>query len=125
MTFQVSDDKGHNFLELLDDENNLLKLTYSKGGTWLKYFGYSNLLCARATRATVNHVPIGEYRLRFFPHEDFKCLCSSYPIETRHYILHECKRYNNYWNPRRDTIGHFTLFLVYNSNAFSFGKSVT
>ena len=38
-----------------------LKLTYSKGGTWLKYFGYSNLLCARATRATVNHVPIGEY----------------------------------------------------------------
>ena len=125
MTFQVLDDKDYNFLELLDDENNPLELTYSKGGTWLKYFGYSNFLCARATRATVNHAPIGEYQLRFFSHEDFKCLCSSYPIETRHHILHECKRYNNYWNPRRDTIGHFTLFLVYNSNAFSFGKSVT
>ena len=45
MTFQVLDDKGHNILELLDNENNLLKLTYFKGGMWLKYFGYSNLLC--------------------------------------------------------------------------------
>jgi len=33
MTFQVLDDKGHNFLELLDNENNLLKLIYFKGRT--------------------------------------------------------------------------------------------
>jgi len=61
MTFQVLDDKGRNVLELLDNENNLLKLTYFKGGMWLKYFGYSNLLCTRAIRAIINHVPIGEY----------------------------------------------------------------
>jgi len=61
MTFQASDDKGRNFLELLDDENNLLEPTYSKGGTWLKYFGYSNLLCARAIRAIINYTLISEY----------------------------------------------------------------
>ena len=125
MTFQASEDKGHNFLDLSDDDNNPLKPTYSKSGTWLKYFGYSNLLCMRASRAIVNHASIGKYCLRFFPQEEFKCPCSTYPIETRQHILHECKRYNKYWNLRRDTIGHFTLFLVYNSNAFLFGESIT
>ena len=125
MTFQASDDRGHNFLKLLDNENNPLELTYSKGRMWLKYFGHSNSLCARATRAIINHAPISKRQLRFFPHEDFKCLCDNYPIETRCHILQECKIYNNYWNPRSATIGHFTLFLVYNSNAFSFGESIT
>ena len=125
MTFQASEDKGHNFLDLLDDNNNSLEPTYSKDRTWLKYFGHSNLLCVRALRAIVNHAPIGEYCLRFFPQEEFKCPCGTYPIETRQHILHECKRYNKYWNLRRDMIGHFTLFLVYNSNAFLFSESIT
>ena len=125
MTFQVSDDKRHNFLELLDDKNIPLELSYSKGGIWLKYFGHSNSLCTRATRVIVNYAPIGKYCLRFFSHEDFKCPCGTYPIKTRHHILHECKIYNKYWNPRRDMIGHFTLFLMYNSNTFSFGESIT
>ena len=122
MNFQVSENKEHNFLELLDDDNNPLELTYSKGGTWLKYFGHSNSLCVRASRAIVNHTPIGKYQLRFFLQEEFKCPCGAYPIKTS---LHECKRYNKYWNPRRDTIGHFMLFLEYNSSAFSFGESIT
>ena len=67
MNFQVSDKKEHQFLELLDDDNKLLGLTYSKGKSWLKYFGHSNLLCARVTRAIVNHASIGKYWLRFFP----------------------------------------------------------
>ena len=125
MIFQASDDKGHNFLELLDGEDKPLELTYSKGGTWLKYFGHSNSLCARASRAIINHVPIREYQLRFFPHEESKCSCSDYPIESRHHILHECKRFNNYWNPQWDTIGHSTFFLMYNSSAFSFRDSTT
>jgi len=83
MTFQASEDKGCNFLDLLDDNNNPLEPTYSKGKTWLKYFGHSNLLCARASRANVNHAPIGEYHLRLFPQEEFKCPCSTYPIKTR------------------------------------------
>ena len=125
MIFQASNEKGYHFLDLLDDNNKPLEPTYSKGGMWLKYFGHSNSLCARATRAIVNHTPIGGYHLRFFPKEDFKCLCGEYPIEMRWHILFDCKRYNKYWNPRRDTIGHFTLFLEFNSNAFAFGESIT
>jgi len=69
MTFQALEDKGHNFLDLLDDNNNPLKLTYPKGGIWLKYFKHSNLLCARALRAIVNYAPIDKYHLIFFPQE--------------------------------------------------------
>ena len=125
MTFQVSDLKGHQFLNLCDGDNNLLEPSYVKGGTWLKYFGHSNSLCTRMTRATINHAPIGEYRLRFFPREDFSCLCGNYLIETRCHILHECRRYNKYWNPRRDSISHFTLFLEFKSGAFSFESTTT
>ena len=76
-------------------------------------------------RAIINYTPIREYWLRFFPKEDFKCLCRDYPIEMKCYILFDYKRYNEYWNPRRDTIGHFTLFLEFNSNAFTFEESIT
>ena len=46
----------------------LLFLThlYQKVDFWLKYFGHSNLLCTRATRAIINYAPIGKYYLRFF-----------------------------------------------------------
>jgi len=120
MSFQASDLKGKNFLELLDSDLNPIELSPIKGGPWLQHFGHSNSLCARATRATVNHALIGEYCLRFFPREEFSCPCSLYPIESRWHILHDCKRFNKYWNPRRGTIVHFSLFLQFNSNAFSF-----
>jgi len=125
MMFQASNDKGRNFLELLNDNLNIIETTYSKGRSWLKYFGHSNLLCVKAIKAIVNHTPIGEYCLRFFLQEDFAYPCSVYPIEIRKHILYECKRYNNYWNPRRDILAYFTLFLEFNSNAFSFGESIT
>ena len=96
ISFQASDDKEQNFLELLDDDSKPIELLISKGGLWLKYFGYSNSLCVRAIRAIVNHTPIDEYHLRFFSQEEFKCPYSLYPIESRHHILHECKRYNSY-----------------------------
>ena len=124
ITFQALDEKGNHFLKLLDNDNKLLEPIYSKNRTWLKYFGHSNFLCMRATRAIVKHASIGEYRLRFFPREDFKCLCGNYPIKTRHHILYNCKRYNEYWNPRRDTISYFTLFLEYNNSA-SFRENIT
>ena len=79
----------------------------------------------QATRAIVNHAPISEYRLRFFLQKDFKCLYSIYSIEIRHHILYKYRRYNEYWNPRRDVISHFTLFLEFNSSTFSFGESIT
>jgi len=70
MMFQALDDKGKNFLELLDNNLNIIEPTYSKGGSWLKHFDHSNLLCARVIRAITNHTSIGKYYLRFFPQED-------------------------------------------------------
>jgi len=63
ITFQASEGKGKHFLNLLDDDFNTIELSYIKGGLWLQIFGYSNSLCAHATRAITNHAPIGEYRL--------------------------------------------------------------
>ena len=121
----MSDNKGQNFLELLNKDLKPIELSISKKSLQLKYFGHSNFLCVKATRVIVNHAPIGEYHLRFFPQEEFKCFCDLYSIESRHYILYECKRYNNYQNLRRNTIVHFTLFLEFNSNAFFFGENIT
>ena len=120
MTFQASDGKDKQFLDLLDDDFNLIEPSYTKGGPWLQVFGHSNSLCAHAMRAITNHAPIGEYRLRFFPNKDFSCPCNNYPIELRRHILHKCRRFNGYWNPRRDLLNHFTMFLVANPNAFAF-----
>ena len=111
MTFQASDFKGKQFLNLLDDELYPIEPSYTKGGLWLKHFGHSISLCVRATRAITNHAPTGEYRLRFFLKEDFSCLYGFYLIESRCHILHECRRFNNYWNLMRDTISQFVSFL--------------
>jgi len=120
MTFQALDKKGKQFLDLLDDDFNTIKPAYTRGRPWMQIFSHSNLLCARATRAITNHAPIGEYRLRFFPNEDINCLCDNYPIELRRHILHECRRFNGYWNPRRDSLYYFIMFLVTNPKAFAF-----
>ena len=120
MTFQASDRKGKHFLDLLDNNFNTIEPSYTKGGPWLQVFGHSNLLCARAMRAITNHAPIGEYWLRFFPSEEFMCPCNNYPIKSRRHILHECRRFNGYWNPRRDSLNHFIMFLITNPKAFTF-----
>ena len=96
MTFQALDFKEKQFLDLLDSDNNIIKPSYIKGRFWLKFFGHSNSLCTRASRAITNHAPIGEYKLRFFPREEFKCLYKLYPIKIRHHILYECQRFNKY-----------------------------
>jgi len=119
-SFQMSDLKGKNSLKLLDSDFKPLVPSNIKSSLWLQHFGHSNLLYTRATRAIVNHAPIGKYRLRFFPKENFSYPCSLYPIESQWHILYDCRRFNNYWNPRRDSIGHFILFLEFNSRAFSF-----
>ena len=48
MTFQALDLKGKQFLNLLDEDNNIIKLFYTKEGSWLKIFGHSNSLYAHA-----------------------------------------------------------------------------
>ena len=112
MTFQASDLKENQFLNLLNNNNNIIELSYIKEGSWLKTFSHSN------------HALISKYRLRFFPRKKFKCSCGLYPIESRHHILHECGRFNGYWNPRRDSLGHFIMFLETNPSAFTFSDSL-
>jgi len=46
MTFQASEGKGKNFLDLLNNDLNDVKPSYAKGGPWLQQFGHSNSLCA-------------------------------------------------------------------------------
>ena len=74
--------------------------------TWKVVLG-SNILdtpCVQVTRAITNHAPIGEYHLRFFLREPFECPCRVYPIESRHHILHNCRRYNKYWDSNREGV---------------------
>ena len=120
MIFQALDGRENHFLDLLDDDLIAIKPHQVKEGPWLQLFSHSNLLCAHAMRAITNHAPIGEYRLQFFSSMDFSCPCNNYPIESRRHILHECERFNRYWNPRRDTLKHFVMFLTANPNAFAF-----
>jgi len=87
---------------------------------WLQAFEHSNSLCAWATRAITNHALIREYCLRFFPNKDFSCLYGDFPIESRRHVLFDCKRHNGYWNPKRDLLCHFILFLSANPKAFAF-----
>ena len=125
MTFQASDIRGKHFLDLVDDDNNIIELSYIKGSSQLKFFGHSNSLCARVSRVITNHAPISKYRIRFFSREDFSCPCGIYPIESRYHILHKYKKFNNYWNPRRDLISHFVLFLEFNLGTFAFHDALT
>ena len=96
MTFQASDQKGQQFLELVDNDDNPIELSYINRGSWLKFIDYSNSLYARGMRAIVNHAPIGKYRLHFFLKEEFKYLYRLYSIKLRYHILYECQRFNNY-----------------------------
>ena len=125
MIFQTSEIKGKSFLDLTNSDDKTIEPTYIKGGLWLKYFGHSNSLYARALRVIMNHAPIGEYRLRFFSRENFSCLCGLYLIQSRRYILYKYKRFNKYWNPKRDSISHFIIFLELNPNIFVFIISIS
>ena len=61
----------------------------------------------------------------FFPKELFKCLWGLYPIESTYYILYEYRKYNNYWNLKRESLKYFVAFLKFNPGAFSFYKDIT
>jgi len=58
MFFQALDRKGQHFLDLLNENLKPIKLSYSKRGSWLKYFSYSNSLYVQALEAIVNYASI-------------------------------------------------------------------
>ena len=136
MTFQVSEYKGRNFLDLNNDDNQFICPIYSKGSdrAWLKHFGLSNLMCAHITRLITNHAPTDEYQLRLFPKESFAYIYREYSIEIRRYILFDCVRYKKSWNCKRESLKgilvHFasrkvlyeerSLLLLFSLVSFSF-----
>ena len=96
MTFQASDLKGKQFLNLLNDDITDIEPLYTKEGLWIKQFSHFNSLCARAMRAITNYTLIEEYWLRFLLKEEFSCLCRLYPIKSKCYILYKYGRFNKY-----------------------------
>ena len=110
--FQASDNKGHNFLGLCNDNMQTIIPLIDKGSLWLKYFGYLNLLCTRALKAIVNHIPIGEYQLRFFSKKKFECSCGSYMTESR-WHMSELKTISaNYFSFSFSFLFSFLLFFI-------------
>jgi len=82
-SFARPSSQGRHFLPLKGGIKNLLQPSYAKGGGWLPFIGESVTLCARATRAILNHAPIGEFRQCFFPAECIQCPCGHCQVETR------------------------------------------
>jgi len=80
--FAKSLKKGHYFLNFEDEKERVIKPTYAKGGSWLPVIGFTNSLCARFTRMTTGHAPIGEYKQRFFPHLPTSCPCDKAEVQT-------------------------------------------
>jgi len=113
--------QGCHFLTLRGKNYKPLQPSYSKGGSWLTYFGQSVTLCARATRAILNHAPIGEYRQHFFPAECTQCLCGHCQVETCRHIFANCFRFAH--SPLIDlspSIEDFVDFLKEHPSAFAF-----
>jgi len=77
MTFQASNAKGRQFLDLLDDNLKSIEHLYFKERLWLKFFGYSNSSYTKVSKAIVNYVPTREYQLRFFLQKNLSVLVDS------------------------------------------------
>jgi len=118
--FAKSLKKGHYFLNFEDEKERVIKPTYAKGGSWLPIIGFTNSLCARFTRMTTGHAPIGEYRQRFFPHLPSSCPCGNAEVQTREHIVMECERHDPSTRPCNIIINSFVHFLADNPEAFSF-----
>jgi len=113
--------QGHHFLTLRGKNHKPLQPSYSKDGSWLTHIGQLVTLCARATRAILNHASIGEYRQCFSPAECTQCLCGHCQVETRRHIFANCSRFA--YSPLIDpslSIEDFVDFLKEHLSAFAF-----
>ena len=119
-SFKDSKKKGQLFLEFEDDDEKVIKPTYTKGGSWLPHIGISNSTCARFTRMMTGHAPIGEYRQRFFPNSPIQCPCGEADVETREHIFMHCNRYESSTRLRDIQISSFVEFIVGNPTSFCF-----
>jgi ribonuclease HI len=109
---------GSNFLHLWGKEGKMPQPSSHKGGKWLQAFGSDVRLCARVSRAILNHAPIGDYRQHFHVGDrNYRCSCRKITLlrdmrvlETRHHLLTNCKHVSypeygrwgvlpGYWRP--------------------------
>ena len=100
--------------------DDFYSLATPKGGSWLPYIGQSVTLCARATRAILNHAPIGEYRQCFFPAECTQCSCGHCQVETCRHIFPKFAH-----SPLTDPsplVKDFVDFLKVHPGAFAFSS---
>jgi len=119
-SFADNPKKRQYFLNFEDKEQKVIKPTYTKGGSWLPFIGFTNSLCARFTRMTTSHASIGEYRQRFFLHLPTNYTCSEAEVQTREHIIMECNLYDLSTRPCNIIINSFVHFLMDNPKAFSF-----
>ena len=115
--------QGHYFLTLRGKNCKPLQPSYSKGGSWLTHFGQLVTLCARVTRAILNHAPIGEYKQCFFPTEYTQCLYGHCQVETWWHIFANCSRfaYSLLIDPS-PSIKDFVNFLKEHPSVFAFSS---
>jgi hypothetical protein len=124
--------KGHGWYEFVSrrsGERRRVFPTHLNKGPWLREYGGVTIandpgLCGQFVRAATKHAPIGEYRRRFFPEEDYHCPGHQNAPETREHILNQCSWYVRRTGHDEDirTIPGLILFLCDNPKAFSFDQ---
>jgi len=119
-SFMSNPKRGQLFLDFEDENQKVIKLTYAKGSSWLPSISFTNLLCARFTRMTTSHIPIGEYKQRFLPHLSISCPYGEAEVQTRENIIMECNTYDPSTRPCNIIINSFVHFLADNPSTFSF-----
>jgi len=60
LTFVNNLKKSHYFLMFEDEDQQVIKLIYAKGGSWLPIIEFTNSLCARFTHMTTGHAERGK-----------------------------------------------------------------
>jgi len=119
-SFMTNPKRGQCFLDFEDENQNVIKLTYAKGSSWLPSIGFTNSLYTRFTRMTTSHAPIREYRQRFFPHFPISCPCGEAEIQTQEHIVMKCDIHDPSTRLCNIIINDFIHFLVDNPSIFSF-----
>ena len=119
-SFQTNRNRGQLFLDFEDNKGRVIKPSYAKGGLWLPIIGTTNSICARFTRMTTGHVPIGEYRQRFFPNSPTNCPCGQAEVQTHEHIVMQCNLHDPTTRPKDIDIDSFMTFISGNPKAFSF-----
>jgi len=96
MFFENALYRGSQFLDIYDNNDNLVTPTYTKEESWLTIIGISNSIYAYAICFITNYTSIDKYKARFYPNKNTSCLYSGTQLKMCHYILYQCSLYKGY-----------------------------